>query len=175
MKAGTSCASSRGERSTKTTPSGYCSWTISVTRSARLVLPTPPGPVSVTNRMRLLWRSFTTSASACSRPTSGRRGGNRLAKGFLGTVWTTLPSPGLPSPGLPSPGRPSLGDGARRSHAAKTASHSPGSSSSALTSWSRLWRRGHVRPRSMFLTVSTVSPDGAMAAKASWLSPRRSR
>ncbi len=64
---GTSAGSSRPERCTNRTPSGKVRRTAAAMRAARRVLPTPPGPVSVTSRV--LARSSRPAASSPRRST----------------------------------------------------------------------------------------------------------
>ncbi len=72
---GTRAGSSSPARSTKRMPSGNVRWTRSARRRASRVLPTPPGPVSVTSRDPAnSWRPPSSSARRPTKPAGSAEG-----------------------------------------------------------------------------------------------------
>ena len=150
MAVSTSPGSRSGARSTKTTPSAKSAVSCSATSIASRVLPTPPGPVSVSNCRSPRRSSRTTAAVTPARPMSGVRGRRRPRQGRSGTG--------------ESPGRAAASSSARAS----------GSAASASASRVTVPRRGErAGSRSRSLTALGLSP--ARSARASWVRPAASR
>ena len=104
----TSCASPMGARLTKTVPSAKASRSAAATASPRRVLPTPPGPVSVTSRTSARRSRATSAATSRSRPSNGvgasgsartvPRGGGAAASGASGPTCVGAGSRSTPRP-----------------------------------------------------------------------------
>ena len=147
----TACGSSMGPSSIHQTPPGCLAPASPATASASRVLPTPPGPSSVTRRPDST--SSTTASTSSRRPTSGvsgtgRRGSTARAGG---SGWSGGPAA-----------------------AAISAARSPGSSSRASARSSTVDSRGvRRRPRSSAAMAAAVMP--ARSANASWVRLRATR
>ena len=74
----TRAASRTGASETKTTPAAKSAVTPAAASSASRVLPTPPGPVSVTSETSVRRSNSRTAATSRSRPISGVRGSGRF-------------------------------------------------------------------------------------------------
>ena len=84
-----------GERSTKTTPSGKRRVIAAATAMASRVLPTPPGPVSVSNRTSSSCSLACSAATSVSRPMSRVSGaGKRRGERGLARCGAVLPEAG---------------------------------------------------------------------------------
>lgn len=137
-------------RSAKYTAPGRSAAIASAATRATVVLPTPPGPVSVTRRPGAVPRTATISATSSSRPTTSTLGGDGVRGVSL--------RDGISS--ATSPARPRADSSAMRS-----ASRSCSAVASARTvcGWGRVRR-----PRSSALTASTDTL--AAVASSRWVS-----
>ncbi len=146
----TADASASGASETCTTPSGKSPASTSDTAAVSRVLPTPPGPVSVTKRAPERIRSAIEAMSS-SRPNNGVGGTSRPVGPLTGPA-----------------------DGLRRVPAAMSAARSSSDTPSASESERTVCGYGLFRvPRSSELIACVVS--SARSASSCWVSPARSR
>ena len=157
MALSTSPGSRSGARSTKTTSSAKSPANAPATSIASRVLPTPPGPVSVSSWVSPRRSSFTTAAVTPARPISGVSGRGMARRGVPATSAVSLAAPGRA-------GR------AAASSSARCSGPAPSASASSATVASRGLRSGS---RSRSLTALALSP--ARSARASWVRPAASR
>lgn len=144
--AGSSAGLFRRARSTNQAPSAYCACAACAASSASRVLPTPPGPVSVTRRASGRVSNSVSCARSATRPTKRSGGTGRLPVGSAG-AWCT---------GGAAPSGGGRWSGALMPRAARTnASRCSGDTPSAFASTAAVSAEGR-RASPSILAISTA-------------------